>query len=398
MSKIRVIKRGNAWQYSFECAKIDDKRKRYSKCGFRTKKEAETAGNKAYAEYNDAGILFVPSEQSFSDYLNYWISSFGEFNWKQVTIESYKKCIRLYIKPSLGAYKISALTAQCLQEFITSTAKTGISRNTLSNIKGILSGSLNYAVKQNIIKFNPMHCVKLPMKRNEKIKYRSKPHTYIPPDKISMIFERFNETTSSYIPLLLGYRCGLRLGEAFGLTWECVDLEKKIININKQIQYNEISKNWYFTAPKYDSYRTIEIDDELALILARLKAKQNKAKGYYEEFYTKLYEGDNRELNDKKGNPIELVCVRENGTYIQPRTMQHVASIVHYKLNYPEFTFHSLRHTHATMLAENDVAPKYVQERLGHKDIYTTLKYYQHLTEKITAKSTSIMGRMFKKN
>ena len=75
--------------------------------------------------------------------------------------------------------------------------------------------------------------------------------------------------------------------------------------------------------------------------------------------------------------------------------MQHTASIIHHKMNYPEFTFHSLRHTHATILAENDVPPKYVQERLGHKDIYTTLKFYQHLTKKISEKGTGIMSKIF---
>lgn len=395
MSKVRTVKRGKTWQYIFECAKVDGKRKRCSACGFKTKKEAEAAGNRAYAEYNEAGILFTPSEQSFSDYLDYWVANFGESNWKPETIHNYKKRIRLYIKPTLGIYKMSALTAQCLQEFITTTALTGISRNTLSSIKGILSGSLNFAVKQNIIKFNPMYSVKLPMKRNEKIKSRSKPHVYIPPEKIDMIFERFNEGSSDYIPLLLGYRCGLRLGEAFGLTWDCIDFEKKTLTVNKQVQWDEKMQCWYFTAPKYDSFRTIEIDDELVAIFARLRDKQLKAKTYYAELYTELYEGNKRAINAKEGTLIELVCIRENGTYIQPRTMQHTASIIHHKMNYPEFTFHSLRHTHATILAENDVPPKYVQERLGHKDIYTTLKFYQHLTKKISEKGTGIMSKIF---
>ena len=51
MSKVRTEKRGKTWQYIFECAKVDGKRKRCSACGFKTKKEAEAAGNKAYAEF-----------------------------------------------------------------------------------------------------------------------------------------------------------------------------------------------------------------------------------------------------------------------------------------------------------------------------------------------------------
>ena len=50
----------NNWEYRFEAAKVDGKRKHISKSGFRTKKEALEAGTKALAEYNNAGQHFTP--------------------------------------------------------------------------------------------------------------------------------------------------------------------------------------------------------------------------------------------------------------------------------------------------------------------------------------------------
>jgi len=41
--------------------------------------------------------------------------------------------------------------------------------------------------------------------------------------------------------------------------------------------------------------------------------------------------------------------------------------------------FHDLRHTHAALLIANNENPKVIQERLGHKDISTTLNVYGHL-------------------
>ena len=38
----------------------------------------------------------------------------------------------------------------------------------------------------------------------------------------------------------------------------------------------------------------------------------------------------------------------------------------------PDFTFHSFKNTHATMLAEAGAPIKYTQERLGHKDVTVT--------------------------
>jgi len=40
---------------------------------------------------------------------------------------------------------------------------------------------------------------------------------------------------------------------------------------------------------------------------------------------------------------------------------------------------HDLRHAHATILLEQGVHPKIVQERLGHSSVSTTLDIYSHV-------------------
>lgn len=151
-----------------------------------------------------------------------------------------------------------------------------------------------------------------------------------------------------------------------------------------------------FKSPKYESFRKIEADDKLMEVLQREKLKQEKAKDYYAELYTNLYIDSDRRINIiGDGSKVHPVIIREDGAYIQPRTMQHTSSVIHHNMNFPQFTFHSLRHTHATMLAENDAPPKYVQERLGHKNIQVTMQIYQHLTEKISHRGEDILSKMF---
>lgn len=58
MAKLNIKKRGSSWQYRFEVAPVDGKRKQVSKSGFKTRKEAEVAGTKAMAEYNNSGVVF----------------------------------------------------------------------------------------------------------------------------------------------------------------------------------------------------------------------------------------------------------------------------------------------------------------------------------------------------
>lgn len=404
MSNVRTRKRGKYWEYEFDAAKVAGKRNRISKSGYKTKAEAVAAGATAMAEYNSSGIKFIPSEMSYADFLDYWIESYCLITLKKTTLDNYKKRIKSHIKPSLGAYKLTSLTTAGLQKFINSKIDAQYSLNTLSVLRGILTGSLQYAVRQNMLKSNPAREIRIPTERStESLQLRSAPHRYLPPDVIEKIFERFPEKHPSHIPLMLGYRCGLRLGEAFAITWDCVDLEKGQIYINKQVQWNPAEQWWFFTNPKFNSFRTIDLDNSLLELLRRERKRQDKDRAYYEDMYTVYYENDVRGLvtspdQASSATPIELMLVRQDGSYIQARTMQHASSVIHYELGVKDFTFHSLRHTHATMLAEAGMPQKYTQQRLGHKDISVTLKYYTHLTDKMSEIGGKILESMFADN
>ncbi len=400
MAEVTARKRGHKWEYRFEAAKISGKRNQISKGGFKTKKEAMDAGVKALSEYNASGIHFVPSELSYSDYLDFWLEEYCKVNLKLTTVENYEKRIRLNIKPALGFYKLNALSPTSLQRFINKMFNQGYSRNTLSTIQRILSGSLNYAIDTaQFIQSNPMRTVKIPSCRAvPETPTRSTPHIYIPKDKIKEIFSRFPEGSSPFIPMQFGYKCGMRLGEAFAICWEDVNIDAKTIDINKQVQWDKDNKCWYFSNPKYNSFRVIDIDSELCEILRREYDKQQRAKVFYDDMYINLYMDEKRHINTNGvGTIIHPVAVRECGAYIIPRTMQHTSGIIHHQMGFKEFTFHSFRHTHATMLAESGAPIKYTQERLGHKNITITMQIYQHASDTIKQEGNAILEKCLKK-
>lgn len=182
----------------------------------------------------------------------------------------------------------------------------------------------------------------------------------------------------------------------YGLYWEDIDLEKETLTVNRQLQWSNADSVWYMTKPKYNSARTIKIDKELASLLTREKDRQQKSEEYYNDLYVKQYISEKDILNtDGLGTEIHPVMRRGNGTYITPRTMLHASEIIHNKLGIKEFSFHSFRHTHATMLVEANVSMKYAQERLGHKDVSVTMQVYQHVSEKMRQSGDSIINEMF---
>lgn len=397
MAQVTCMKRGNYWQYRFEGAKIEGKRKRFTKGGFATKKEAMQAGTKAFAEYNNSGLSFVPSEISFSDYLDFWLKEYCRVNLKENTCDGYQKRIKNHIRPALGHYRIKSLTPAVIQLFLNEKFNAGYSRNSLIVLKSILSGSLSYAVEPlRFIQTNPTLMVKLPSSRAKpEIPTRKKVREVVNPEQWHHIITRFPYGHSCHIPLLLAYRCGLRLGEAFALTWDDVDFNSRMLSINKQIQ--NVAGVWTFCNPKYDSFRDIKLDDFVLETLRKTKEKQDRAYLYYDEYYTHLYENGEHQIvteKDEISKEIHLINVRENGTYIQPRTMQHCSRVIHYEMGYKNFDFHSLRHTHTTMLLENGADIKDVQRRLGHKNIQVTLQIYAHVTEKMQNRTIEILNQM----
>lgn len=88
----------------------------------------------------------------------------------------------------------------------------------------------------------------------------------------------------------------------------------------------------------------------------------------------------------------DLVCIRADGSMISTDSFKYVNRVVLHELHI-EFNYHSLRHTHATMLIEADAPIKDVQIRLGHADIKTTINKYVHDTKQMQDQTVEIFER-----
>ena len=92
---------------------------------------------------------------------------------------------------------------------------------------------------------------------------------------------------------------------------------------------------------------------------------------------------------------VNLVCIAENGQYTSTDSFKYCSRVVHNELQLA-FDYHSLRHTHATLLIEAGANIKNVQTRLGHTNIQTTLQTYVHDTEKMSEQSVEIFEKITK--
>jgi len=400
------------WEYRFEGAKVDGKRNQISEAGFRTKKEAEIAGSKALAEFENAGLQFEPTEISVSDYFDYWLNNYCRMNVADSTMDAYANIIKNHLKPRIGHYKLKAVSTLVLQEQVNDIyVNRSFSKSFMKNILKILKGSFKYAhVTANLIKINPAENVSLPNMSSD-----SDPEEIIilTKDNVNKILKRFEDSPATYYAMLTAYYTGLRVSEAYGLTWDNIDLVNKKITVNQIVK--KITKDgrvsetgikrgirgksttkWYLGACKTkSSYRTIDIGDTLVNALKDYKEWQENNEYLYGEVYTKHYLKDEISAANKRVKrivsmtdvgveiPLErvnLVFIKENGEYRGSDTVKYASKVINYELGI-HFNFHAFRHTHATMLIEAGVPVKAVSDRLGHGNVRTTLETYVHVTD-----------------
>jgi integrase len=96
------------------------------------------------------------------------------------------------------------------------------------------------------------------------------------------------------------------------------------------------------------------------------------------------------------GGPSSPLVTLGRG-FVRPTTLSRWLKRRARELGLPPWVhFHTLRHTHATLLVASGVDPKTVSERLGHADVATTLRYYGHVMPGRDAEAASrfdeIMG------
>lgn len=73
------------------------------------------------------------------------------------------------------------------------------------------------------------------------------------------------------------------------------------------------------------------------------------------------------------------VFTHEDGTAIHPQTPSRTFDRRVARASVPRISFHSLRHTHATLMLKSGVHPKIAQERLGQASTGITLDVYSHV-------------------
>ncbi len=377
-------------------SKVNNKRKRITKGGFKTKTEVQEAGTIAYEEYIRTGVVIKESQMSYHDYLDYWYENYCKVNLKYTTQEAYKNIIDKYLKPMLGIYRLSAITSVTLHSFLTELCnKYSFSRNYFKNILKVMKGTFREATDvYGFIRYNPSLTLRLPKIEDDN---DFKKHLYSQ-EEIDKILTTFKDDDTFTCAFITSCFTGMRPGELCALTWEDIDFKNKVINVRHSVfdkKKNEKGR-WYIGTTKTKSgERQIHISPTLMKALVNFKNKQTELKILYGKEYHNYhfeevknqygkvleYQIVENQLNILSMEPANMIFSRNDGKYCGTDIIKYPYKIIHDELGIENCRFYDLRGSYATINLRNGIEIRDVADILGHKYIETTENFYISSTD-----------------
>ena len=189
----------------------------------------------------------------------------------------------------------------------------------------------------------------------------------------------------SHIVILLALSSGMRMGELFGLRWSDIDKDG-VVHVQRQ----------FITSVKGKLFGPLKTEKSRRKIpLPAGVAKELRKYQKWQEWQAHLM-GDKWEQVDPE-NGVDNVVANIFGRVLDVAAFRKKlkAIMIQAKIDPKKFSFHSFRHTHASLLLRQGIHPKVVQERLGHSTIAMTMNTYSHLLPDMQETATQALEGVF---
>jgi integrase len=170
---------------------------------------------------------------------------------------------------------------------------------------------------------------------------------------------------------------GMRRGEAIGLRWSDVDLDRDLLVISQQI--TPVRGRSEIGAPKTrKGARLVPLDPAtVAVLRAHREAQARELTGL-----------------GLAWREDGLVFTREDATAVMPDFVSKHFIALTRKAGLPRIRLHDLRHSHASMALEAGIDVKVVSERLGHSNTAITSDIYTHVSTAVGRAAALRIGEL----
>ncbi len=350
----------------------DGTTKEVLKRGFLTRKAAADFLTDKRAEIRK-GVHVLPAKITVGEWLDEWLKS---LRLAPSTMASYRKNVRLHIKPKLGAVPLVKLTGTKITtlygELETSGRQdhksgTRLSARTVRYIHTILKAALREAVAQGLIATNPADKAHPPAAREAK-------GPEIRPWNARQLATFLNWACQRNCPDALAWEVlglsGMRRGELLALQWRDLDTVAGRLAVRRSagiIKSKGEGERLIVGPPKNGKQRVVDLDAETVDSLRRYRSARAS-------LHLQLVRDDSLIFSDLNGDYLNPDRFSRRFTRSLAQAREELGADA-----LPMIRVHDLRHTCATLMLANGVSVKVVSERLGHTTTTITTELYVHV-------------------
>lgn len=314
--------------------------------------------------------LPLPDERiTVGEFLDYWLDTMRNLgSVRQTTWMSYESLTRVHLKPGLGKLPLAKLQPAHVQQFMAAEVEAGVSPRSIRYGRVVLRAALGQAMKMGLVTRNVAALTTPPKVASRRV---AKPLT---PDEARRFVDGLDGEPLKVLHIAM-LSLGLRQGEALGLRWTDVDLERGVIHVRAQL--TRLDHEYRLDELKTDrSRRDLPLSDYLVHLFREHRARQS----------------EERLAAGKWGNDWQLVFTAPGGRPLNAPTVDRQFQRALERLGIEKRRHYDLRHTTASLLIDQGAELRDVMEQLGHSQIALTANTYGHIFLERKKKLAATMG------
>lgn len=377
---------GATWSFTANCGKdpVTGERIQIPGSGYKTKAEALAAAKEIEIQHKN-GTYVKEKNVSFRDFSNEWLKHYQSLGGvSDGTVDIRRHAIQRMLK-YFDKIPVPQITTKMYQDMLIKmkepggkNKKEGYAQETLISTHNAGQMLFEWGKIHGYIKNNPTEYSKIPRidKQYDVIEDEEELPKYLEKEELAKFLEtvRIHGTFKDYAAFYTLSYTGFRIGELTVLCEEDLFSDECRLRVNKTV-YNGKCKASEFKLKKpktKKSRRTIDIDKSVVDLLEKQIKMQKEIKMQKRNIY---YDEHNFIFANTNKNP----------GYPEHRNLfeRHMRKFLKIAGLNTDLTPHSLRHTHASLLAEAGATLEEIMDRLGHKDDKTTRLIYMHVTKEM---------------
>lgn len=268
------------------------------------------------------------------------------------------------IYPRFGDLRIGTIKPSTVRAWLGYLDERRFSENYKLVLFNVLSGVLDSAVEDKLIRENPCRAktVRRPVGGSPKV-------LVWPEERVRRVRSGLDKRFSVIVPL--GAGLGLRQGEMLGLSADDVDEDEMVVRVQRQVRV--VGRTLVFAPPKGGKSRIVPVSTS---VLAEM---QDHIAAYPPVAATLPW----REPEGEKVT-VPLLLAGEDGRVYSGDLFGKVVWQGAFRKAEVEYRkradgMHALRHFYASVLLSQGVSIKELADYLGHSDPGFTLRTYTHL-------------------